>query len=702
MKTIISFLLLALITATFANASSSPVIWGPGPSALFLAPATSFSSSGTIYGGINASDNLTLASTSDSTKGTVFISPNTTGKVSINTAQTSYPFQYGDFTGTSTGLSGSSAPRTWAINDSTTTLTSPTVWKSFNFILTPNIGSSHSTAQYRAFSAYAGQGQSSPTDPTNTSLYYAVLGTAELRTTGGVGDMYGGSFTSQLTNGATQNGSNPFLYGSFNTASCLDSTCKSSAATFSQSQTLGTGTIINQYGNRTAVAVGNTAAVTNAWGYYTRFDIDSTATLTNAVGMEISHNFTGTPVTNGYGIKIGTIKGSAQQWALYTSDATDPSYFAGNVLIGTAGTATATFDVEGGTAAAATNGANIILKAQDAGTGTQNGGNIFIRPGALSGSGTNGTVSVATTETSYPFQFGNAIATSASIGTLRNWVVNYAPTLTSGSIFGNTFVTQPNIGTTASTATYYSLYGYSGTGTAINNGATPNFTGVYGIGDLSAAGTANEIVGVNGSGFIVGSGSATSVIGVKTRAQIFNTSTATNLKGFDLSVSTNNTAAATNAYGFLIANTALQTSTVGTMYGVNISNTKAAGATITTSYGVYVGALDATTKYSIFTTDIAAPISLASDLILSTAGKGLQIKEGSNARMGTSTLSGGTVTVSNTSVTANTRIFITKQDCANNAAVRQASRVASTSFTITSADGADTCVVAWQLIEPTP
>lgn len=90
------------------------------------------------------------------------------------------------------------------------------------------------------------------------------------------------------------------------------------------------------------------------------------------------------------------------------------------------------------------------------------------------------------------------------------------------------------------------------------------------------------------------------------------------------------------------------------------------------------------------------------DVVIATAGKGLQVKEGSNARMGTSTMVAGTVTVANTSVTASTRIFLTKQDCANTAAVRQASRVAATSFTITSADGADTCAVAWLLVEPSP
>ncbi len=100
------------------------------------------------------------------------------------------------------------------------------------------------------------------------------------------------------------------------------------------------------------------------------------------------------------------------------------------------------------------------------------------------------------------------------------------------------------------------------------------------------------------------------------------------------------------------------------------------------------------------TTDV-----LATDdsLALRTTGKGLQIKEGSNARMGVATLVAGTVTVSNTSVTASTRIFLSVQSLGTVSiprAVGVTARTASTSFTITSEDATDTSVVAWHLIEP--
>lgn len=90
------------------------------------------------------------------------------------------------------------------------------------------------------------------------------------------------------------------------------------------------------------------------------------------------------------------------------------------------------------------------------------------------------------------------------------------------------------------------------------------------------------------------------------------------------------------------------------------------------------------------------------NVIASTAGKGLQIKEGADARMGRSTLVGGTVTVTNASVTANTEILVTCQD--PNGGTPGASyisaRVPGVSFDITSTNVADTCIEAWQLIEP--
>lgn len=85
------------------------------------------------------------------------------------------------------------------------------------------------------------------------------------------------------------------------------------------------------------------------------------------------------------------------------------------------------------------------------------------------------------------------------------------------------------------------------------------------------------------------------------------------------------------------------------------------------------------------------------------AGGGLYVKEGSNATMGTATLSGGTATVSTTKVTASSRIQLTTQSLGTVAvpmAIAVTGRSAGTSFTITSADVTDTSVVAWVIVEP--
>ena len=68
-------------------------------------------------------------------------------------------------------------------------------------------------------------------------------------------------------------------------------------------------------------------------------------------------------------------------------------------------------------------------------------------------------------------------------------------------------------------------------------------------------------------------------------------------------------------------------------------------------------------------------------------GAGIRVSEGANAKQGTATLILGTVTVANTSVTATSRIFLTRQVLNASTAMGElavSSRVPGTSFTITS------------------
>jgi hypothetical protein len=89
------------------------------------------------------------------------------------------------------------------------------------------------------------------------------------------------------------------------------------------------------------------------------------------------------------------------------------------------------------------------------------------------------------------------------------------------------------------------------------------------------------------------------------------------------------------------------------------------------------------------------------DFRIATAGRGLRVAEGSNAKMGTAVLVAGTVVVSNTSVTANSRIFLTCQTPGGTPGfLRVSARTAGTSFTILSSSGTDTSTVGWMIVEP--
>src|SRR5206468_6310513 len=94
-------------------------------------------------------------------------------------------------------------------------------------------------------------------------------------------------------------------------------------------------------------------AVTNSIGVQAESFLEFGNTMTNATGVQGSVQTSGTgstissayggnffitnassTVTNGYGVYVGNIQ-STNKWSLYASDATAPSYFAGNVGIGT-------------------------------------------------------------------------------------------------------------------------------------------------------------------------------------------------------------------------------------------------------------------------------------------------------------------------------------------------------------------------------
>ena len=78
----------------------------------------------------------------------------------------------------------------------------------------------------------------------------------------------------------------------------------------------------------------------------------------------------------------------------------------------------------------------------------------------------------------------------------------------------------------------------------------------------------------------------------------------------------------------------------------------------------------------------------------------LNIPTGSNASAGTGTLSGGTVTISTTAVTSNSLIFLTDtaSSLTNVGTLSVSSKIANTSFTVTSANALDGSTFNWFII----
>lgn len=98
--------------------------------------------------------------------------------------------------------------------------------------------------------------------------------------------------------------------------------------------------------------------------------------------------------------------------------------------------------------------------------------------------------------------------------------------------------------------------------------------------------------------------------------------------------------------------------------------------------------------------DSAQNTKIAGSLYLNTAGSGLLVKEGSNATMGVATLVAGTVTVSTTKVTANSRIHITVSTAGGTQGFLSYTISAGVSFTVTSTNAADTSTFNWLIVEP--
>ena len=93
--------------------------------------------------------------------------------------------------------------------------------------------------------------------------------------------------------------------------------------------TSSSGTSVN-YGVYSSATTSNTSVLN---GVYSLASNTGAGTVANAYAVQASVSNSGT-ITNGYGLYVGGVQ-ATNPWSVYASDATAPSYFAGNVGIGT-------------------------------------------------------------------------------------------------------------------------------------------------------------------------------------------------------------------------------------------------------------------------------------------------------------------------------------------------------------------------------
>lgn len=98
------------------------------------------------------------------------------------------------------------------------------------------------------------------------------------------------------------------------------------------------------------------------------------------------------------------------------------------------------------------------------------------------------------------------------------------------------------------------------------------------------------------------------------------------------------------------------------------------------------------------TADITGPIASTGNYSITTAGAGLIIKSGTNAKAGTVTLSSGTAVVANTAVTATSYIFFAPEG-STNAGELSYTKTVGVGFTVNSSSGTDSRTIGYIIIE---
>lgn len=338
--------------------------------------------------------------------------------------------------------------------------------------------------------------------------------------------------------------------------------------------------------------------------------------------------------------------------------------------------------------------------------------NITVNAKGLITAASNGTVGNVT---------GPASSTDNAIvrfdGTTGKIIQDYTsnpPTITDT---GQVFIGPAGISPT-STGTAFNTYCTDMTSNVILNsfqalGAIPAAGNIQALQfNITDSGTANvsTITGINGLAVKAGSGSVTTMNGIAGGVRITGTATATTMASFSATARVLVGCSATTVVGFSAAGNVV-TGSVAAAYGAKIAAQKITN--VTTGYGFASdGALDlnymAGKLFVGATTDNGSGkiLQITGDVVLTTAGNALYIKQGTGGMFGDATLVSGTIAITITGLTTSDRAFtqlITPSGTAgaNYKSVCTANTLTITSVTTSGATQAtDTSTLTYFIIRP--
>lgn len=288
------------------------------------------------------------------------------------------------------------------------------------------------------------------------------------------------------------------------------------------------------------------------------------------------------------------------------------------------------------------------------------------------------------------FGWGTTAGTSQSV----DWRINSLPVQSTTPSANLLMQFALNGGAYTTEYTFASNGGFVANGSVSGNGGLNTQSGAPGGANLFVNAGSN-MVGASGAQLLFGGASS-----IYIRADFGGTSTGTPANA------ANGANVVFGSTPYTIANA--QNSPLLTNVVINPIGTVilTGSGTVTNTASLYIqGASAGTVTGANYALYINSGNSLMNgNLTLGTAGNGLSIKEGTNARMGTGTLSGGTVVISTTAVTANSRIFLTDEGgtVTNLGSLYISARTAGASFTVSSTNVLDASTFAWIIFEPAP